>query len=107
MTAMIRCPVCKAENTGPSCRRCRADLSLLIKLEECREGYIAAATRCVARGEGFEAARLASRAHQLRRQDDSRRLLTLGLLLRRDFAGAWHAYSSEDQVANRQGKHPE
>ena len=31
---MIRCPVCKAENSqGPTCRRCKADLSLLFRLE--------------------------------------------------------------------------
>jgi hypothetical protein len=91
---MIRCPVCRAENTGPSCRRCRADLSLLAKLEEKRERFVAAATRHIARAEDSAPVRLAQQAHQLRRAEDSRRLLAVALLLRRDFAGAWNAYSS-------------
>ena len=33
----MRCPVCKAENEmTPQCRRCKADLSLLLALERGR-----------------------------------------------------------------------
>ena len=33
----MRCPVCKAENAdAPQCRRCKADLSLLVALEQRR-----------------------------------------------------------------------
>ena len=35
--ALIRCPLCKADNLeGPACRRCKADLSMLFRLEERR-----------------------------------------------------------------------
>jgi len=85
----IRCPACRAENPGgPQCRRCRADLSLLLRLEEQRAKALATAAQCVAQGDGSAAARLAGHAHWLRRGDDSARLLALGRLLRRDFAGA-------------------
>ena len=92
---MVRCPVCRAENTaGPQCRRCRADLGLLFALEEQRELTLSAGALCAARGQGSEAARLAGRAHWLRRGPDAARLLAIGRLLQRDFAGAWQAYQS-------------
>jgi hypothetical protein len=89
----MRCPVCRADNaTGPSCRRCRADLSLLFEVEERRQRALAAAARYAARIEGARAAHFAAEAHLLRRDEDSRRLLAIGRLLQRDFAGAWEAY---------------
>ena len=34
----MRCPVCKADNLEtPQCRRCKADLSLLVAVERRRE----------------------------------------------------------------------
>jgi hypothetical protein len=93
----MRCPVCRAENAaGPTCRRCRADLSLLFDLEERRAHALAAAERSAARGAGGEVVRFAGEAHRLRRGEDSRRLLALGHLLRRDFAGAWQTYWARD-----------
>jgi hypothetical protein len=92
---MIACSVCRAENTaGPVCRRCRADLGLLFQLEEQRALALAAATRHVAHGEGSAAALCAGHAHWLRRAEDSGRVLAMGRLLGRDFAGAWDAYRS-------------
>jgi hypothetical protein len=89
----MRCPVCRAENSeGPLCRRCRADLSLLFTLEEQRRQLLEAAA-ALARTDVNEAVRLAAAAHDLRQGDDSARLLALGRLLQRDFAGAWEAYS--------------
>ena len=45
---MLRCPVCKADNSaGRACRRCKADLSLLFALEEERSWQIAEAGRCL------------------------------------------------------------
>ena len=47
----MRCPVCTAESdTGPSCRRCRADLSLLFRLEEERACLGATARRALLEG---------------------------------------------------------
>ena len=75
----IVCPCCKAANdAGPACRRCKADLTLLFQLEADRERLLAA-------GE-FE------RAHQLRHGEDSLRGIALARLLERDFAGALAAY---------------
>jgi hypothetical protein len=89
----IRCPVCRADNPeGPSCRRCRADLTLLFRLEGQRERALGQARRYALAGEGAETLREARRAHALRAGEDSRRLLALGHLLSRDFAEAWRRY---------------
>jgi hypothetical protein len=91
----LRCPVCRADHaTGPQCRRCRADLSLLFALEDQRAQLLAAAHAAVVRAEGGEAVRLAEAAKQLRDGEDVRRLLALGHLLQRDFTAAWRAYAA-------------
>jgi hypothetical protein len=85
--------VCKAENAqGPSCRRCKADLSLLFTLEEHRRRALQRACLYVAQGDGAAAEQQADQADQLRSDGQSRRLLALALLLQRDFAGAWECY---------------
>jgi hypothetical protein len=95
----MRCPVCRAENTtGPQCRRCRADLSLLFALEEQRSALLAATQAAVARADGGEAVRLAEAARQLRDGEDVRRLLALGQLLQRDFAAAWQVHAIPSQT---------
>jgi len=89
----IRCPVCRADNReGPACRRCRADLALLFRLEGQRERALGRARRHARAGEAGELWRQAWRAHRLRAGEDSRRLLALGCLLARDFAGARRWY---------------
>jgi hypothetical protein len=91
----MRCPVCKAENaTGPNCRRCKADLGLLFALEEERTGLLRTARRLLDDGSWSAAAQTAARADGLRRDEDSRRLLTAALLLGQDFAGAWSVFRS-------------
>ncbi len=91
----MRCPVCRAENaTGPQCRRCRADLSLLLALEERRARLLAEAAAAVARGDGPEAVRLAEGAHGLRDDADARRLIAVGHVLSRNFAAAWQTYAA-------------
>src|SRR4051794_20460696 len=88
----MRCPACRAENpTGPQCRRCRADLSLLYALEDQRAHLLGSAQAAIARAEGGEALRLAEAAQQVRDGDDARRLLALAHLLQRDFAAAWQS----------------
>lgn len=89
----MKCPVCKADNDpGPQCRRCRADLSPLVALEEQRGAALAAAQEAASRGDWGQLASAAARADELRRDDESRRLVALGQLLQRDFVGAWECY---------------
>lgn len=89
----VPCPCCKAStDTGPACRRCRADLSLLFAVEADRAAAVARA-RELATGSRFrEALAELDRAARLRRGDDLPRLKAAVLLLARDFAGARAAY---------------
>jgi hypothetical protein len=95
MAEPVSCPVCRARvESGPQCRRCRADLSLLFALEARRGAALAAARRSLAAGHIDEALALARGAEQLRRGEDARRLIATAHLLRREFAAAWHWYAS-------------
>ena len=86
----IRCPVCKADNpSGPTCRRCKADLSLVFALEEQRDDATRAARAALAGTRYAEAHRAALRADHLRRDETSRRLVALTALLCGDHALAW------------------
>jgi hypothetical protein len=89
----MRCPVCRADNDqGSSCRRCRADLSLLLGLEEQRRFALEEARRSVARGRLRRARVLLDGVEALRRDGESIRLRALVSLLDRDFANAWRCY---------------
>jgi hypothetical protein len=102
--AAIRCPVCRADNaTGPACRRCKADLSLLLALEEERAAALASARRALVRGEVAEAVRQAERADGLRNGDDASRLLATACLLARDYRRAFEVY----RQARRRHRRPE
>jgi hypothetical protein len=95
MAEAIICPVCRARvESGPSCRRCKADLSLLFVLEARRDAVLAAARRFLASGQADEALALAQGAEHLRRGEDARRLIAIAHLLRGDFAAAWRWYAS-------------
>jgi hypothetical protein len=84
----MRCPVCKADNNeAPQCRRCKADLSLLVDLERRRARAMADAVARL-RGDAAGALAAAEEADRLRRDEDSCRLLALARLMNRDFAGA-------------------
>jgi hypothetical protein len=89
----MRCPVCKAEAAQEAqCRRCRADLTLLARLESQRRRALAEASARVLAGDarGLAAAHAAaSSADRWRRDPDSLRLLAVVSLLRRDFGRAW------------------
>src|SRR3954467_3098855 len=90
---MLRCPVCKADNSqGPGCRRCKADLSLLFALEEQREHAMAAARANLADAPA-RSLREALRADHLRSDDTSRRLVAVAAIACRDFALAWRTYA--------------
>jgi hypothetical protein len=89
----MRCPVCKAENgQTPQCRRCKADLSLLLQLEEQRSALLAAAAAGLRKLRFEEALTQASQADRLRHGPDSGRLLAVIHLLRYDFLSAWQHY---------------
>lgn len=91
----MRCPVCRAEAvTGSQCRRCRADLSLLLALEEQRQQALTAAYRSLRQGLCERARARADSAEALRNGADVRRLRALVALLQRDFAGAWRIYTA-------------
>jgi hypothetical protein len=83
----MRCPVCRAENAEcATCRRCRADLSLLVTLEETRRHALTQAARAAALGDGMRVLDYAEAAHRLRMDHESWRWLAVGGLLVRDFA---------------------
>src|SRR5437660_146133 len=81
----MRCPVCRAENAeDATCRRCKADLSLLVTLEDSRRRTLAQAAHAAASGDGMRTLQYAEAAHRLRRDPQSWRWLAVGGLLIRD-----------------------
>ena len=90
----MRCPVCRAENSeGPSCRRCKADLSPLFALEARREALLALARADGRAGNWPDAHEAAMEADGLRRDEASVRLLAVAALMCRDFHQAWRLYA--------------
>ncbi|MBI2806163.1 MAG: hypothetical protein HYX68_14370 [Planctomycetes bacterium] len=82
----MRCPVCKAENAlDVTCRRCKADLSLLVTLEDSRAYALAEAAQAAAAGDAGQTLVHAEAAHRLRADAESWRWLAVGSLLARDF----------------------
>ncbi len=89
------CPVCRAANdAGPACRRCRADLTLCLAVEAQRDRALAAARAAAAAGRWADARSLAQAARDLRRGPDVDQLLAALHLLAGDFAAVW-AYSRD------------
>jgi hypothetical protein len=85
----LRCPVCRAENaTGPICRRCRADLSLLAAVEARRDHHLAAARAAIHDSRFDDAIEDLARAEELRGGWDVRRLRACAFLLAGDFVSA-------------------
>jgi hypothetical protein len=90
----LRCPVCRAENaTGPACRRCRADLSLLAAVEVRRDFHLSQARTAFADGRFDLSENDLARAEELRPGPDIYRLRACLRLLVSDFSAAWVAYS--------------
>jgi hypothetical protein len=91
----IRCPVCRADNdSGPACRRCKADLTPLFELDERRGLALHEAARAAVRGDGELVLRHAREAMLLRAGSDALQWLAVASLLRRDYAAAissWRA----------------
>jgi hypothetical protein len=85
----IRCPVCRAENDlAPSCRRCKADLSPLVELEERRLNLLRLTADAAARGDAEAVIRHAREAHLLRPDQDALRWFAVGYLLKHNFPRA-------------------
>lgn len=89
----IPCPCCRAANdAGPACRRCKADLSPLFALEARREFLLADAQQLAGDGRFADALTRVNEAETLRWGDDVRRLRAAVLLLAGDFPAAWTCY---------------
>jgi hypothetical protein len=99
----MQCPICKAENTqGPQCRRCKADLSLLVRLESQRDWALHSSRSSLQRGDLVESGRLAVHADWLRSDKESTRLIAVVAVLSRDFDRAFrcHAILNAQSQAN-------
>ncbi len=84
----ILCPCCRASNESATCRRCKADLSLLVAVEA-RRGYLIESARfALAEGRGESAKSNLIEAAGLRAGDDLAPLRALASLLNGDYAGA-------------------
>jgi hypothetical protein len=89
----VDCPVCGVKGQSVvSCRRCKADLSLLVALEKARLGRLDRAEQALREGRLDEAAHAARQAQHLRRDSTAARLLALCQLLRGDYPGACAAH---------------
>lgn len=90
----LRCPVCRADNTtGPNCRRCKADLSLLIDVETCRARHLALAQYALASERFDDALEELTQAEELRVGSDVQRIKACAYLLAGDFSAALREYS--------------
>jgi hypothetical protein len=86
---ILQCPVCRAENTsGPVCRRCRADLSLLAAVEARRTFHVDRVHAAIREGRLDAAGTELMRAAALRTGPDVRRLKACLDLLYGDFTAA-------------------
>jgi hypothetical protein len=89
----VACPCCRASNeTGPNCRRCAADLTLLFRLESDRDALLAAAADDIASGRAAAALAALAQAEALRPGDDLVRLRAVAKLTNLDFASALRDY---------------
>ena len=96
----VACPCCRAANdAGPACRRCKADLALLFRVEAERILRLSEAARNAARGRFPSALEHLARAAAPRGGEDVRRLRAAVLLLSRDFAAARAAHAGPTAVA--------
>jgi hypothetical protein len=94
----IRCPACKADNaTPPTCRRCKADLSLMWALEQQRTAHLIEAREAVADQRFDDALEELDAAETLRAGPDVRRYRACVHLLAGNFAEAME----EREIAKR------
>lgn len=90
----MTCPVCRATNDAAvtSCRRCKADLVLVVAVEARRAGLLSAAKSALATGDFDAALRHLTAAEAVRGGADIERLKAATHLLNRDFPAAWRTY---------------
>jgi len=90
----VTCPVCRAANdaAATTCRRCKADLTLVVAVEVRRVGLLCAAKSALASGEFDAALRHLAVAEAVRGGADLERLKAAAHLLNRDFPAAWRTY---------------
>ena len=82
----IPCPCCRASNETATCRRCKADLSLLVAVETRRQ-YLLDEARAEL-GRGGDAQTMLDEVSGLRGGADAAQLRALAALLKGDYAGA-------------------
>ena len=89
MAEAITCPVCRARvETGPLCRRCKADLSLLFDLERTRRMKLNEALTALKHQDLLGADALLAEIDWMRSDQESRRALAVLSLLSGDIAMA-------------------
>lgn len=88
----LACPCCRAVNETSTCRRCKADLSLLVALEDRRDYHLTLARRFAADLKCSDALVQVDHAAQLRPGDDTRQLKAALLLLSGQFDRALQQY---------------
>lgn len=89
----IPCPCCKALNDKPpTCRRCKADLSLLFAIDGERNSLLDAARTFATESRYSESLAALEKAAQLRQGNDVSQARAAVLLLARNFPAALRAY---------------
>ena len=89
----LMCPCCRATNATISCRRCKADLSLMMSGESYRDSLVIAAKQSLVKHQCDEAFITIAQAEAIRPGDDLDRLKACGQLLSGDYRGALHSYN--------------
>ncbi len=91
----IPCPCCRAANdAGPACRRCKADLAPLFAAADRRAFLLADARRLVADGRPRNALARLDELDTLRPGADSQRVRAAAHLLLGDFSAALAAHAA-------------
>ena len=93
----ILCPCCRASNETATCRRCKADLSLLVAVEARRGYLVESAGFDLAEGKVVNAESALQEAAGLRAGDDLTPLRAVASLLSEDYAGAWRQAMGTDR----------
>jgi methylphosphotriester-DNA--protein-cysteine methyltransferase len=97
----ILCPSCKASNeSGPACRRCKSDLSLLFQLEQRRIWLVDRCWTLIRQMRADEAHEHLSELRDLQPGADSERLQALAALAQRDFQTALAAWKHAQRVTS-------
>jgi hypothetical protein len=89
-TMFICCPLCRAENgSSPTCRRCKADLSMLVSLVARRNWLFDQAMAAWAQGRRKDAFAFLQSAGEIRQDAELHKRVAVLSLLEGDFASAF------------------